>query len=277
MPRNQIESINYKLKKFNMDSIRDCSKSVFIGKPNCGKSTLVKDLLYHKRHVPSATVICPTHRSNGAYTGLVPESCIFDEYDSTITEDIIRRQRRVIKAKQEIPDTFYILDDCLYDDSWVKDTNMKYIFMNGRWEKIFFIWTMQYCLGIPPALRTCIDYVFILRENIIGNRRRLYEYYAGMFPSFDIFCSILDNCSENYECLVIDNTTISNKIEDQVFWYKADLHEDFRIGSDAFWRHCTMNYNPNHEDESQQKKSINSSTYRNRTSRGKTVTLEKTL
>ena len=27
----------------------------------------------------------------------------------------------------------------------------------------------------------------------------------------------------------------SNKIQDQVFWYKADDHNDFRLGSKEFW------------------------------------------
>ena len=30
---------------------------------------------------------------------------------------------------------------------------------------------------------------------------------------------------ENYECLVIHCSAKSNKLEDQVFWYKADSHE----------------------------------------------------
>ena len=34
--------------------------------------------------------------------------------------------------------------------------------MNGRWLKVFFIITMQFPLGIQPALRTNVDYVFIL-------------------------------------------------------------------------------------------------------------------
>ena len=60
---------------------------------------------------------------------------------------------------------------------------------------------MQYALGIPPNLRTNIDYIFILRENIVQNRKRLYDSYAGMFPSFDIFCQVMDQCTENDECL----------------------------------------------------------------------------
>ena len=73
---------------------------------------------------------------------------------------------------------------------------------------------MQYPLGIPPTLRTNIDYVFILREPYIANRKRIYENYAGMFPTFESFCQIMDQCTENFECLVIDNNVKSNKLRD---------------------------------------------------------------
>jgi len=95
--------------------------------------------------------------------------------------------------------------------------------------------TMQYPLGIPPTLRTNIDYVFILRENYIANRKRIYDNYAGMFPTFESFCQVMDQCTENYECLVINNNSKSNKLQDQVFWYKADDHNDFHLGSKEFW------------------------------------------
>ena len=113
-----------------------------------------------------------------------------------------------------------------------------------------FIVTMQYALGIPPNLRTNIDYVFILRENIISNRKRIYESYAGMFPTFDFFCQVMDQCTEDYECLVIFNNAKSNALEDQVFWYKAEPHNDFRIGADAFWNYHDKNFNKaNNDDE----------------------------
>ena len=31
----------------------------------------------------------------------------------------------------------------------------------------------------------------------------------------------MDQCTENYECLVINNNAKSNKLTDQVFWYKT--------------------------------------------------------
>ena len=55
-----------------------------------------------------------------------------------------------------------------------------------------------------------------------------------MFPDFKMFCSVMDQCTENYECLVIDNSVKSNKIEDLVFCIKQ-IHENLRLGSQVFW------------------------------------------
>jgi len=112
---------------------------------------------------------------------------------------------------------------------------MRLLFMNGRHWKIFLIIATQYPLGLPPTLRTNVDYVFILREPYVANRKRIYENYAGMFPTFESFCQIMDACTENYECLVIDNNVKSNKIQDMIYWYKASEHNDFKLGSKEFW------------------------------------------
>ena len=80
-------------------------------------------------------------------------------------------------------------------------------------------------MGIPPNLRTNIDYVFILREPYIANRKRIYENYAGMFPTFESFCQVMDQCTENYECLVIDNNVKSNKFMIKYFGIKQNNME----------------------------------------------------
>jgi len=239
------------LKKFDMKTISfkpNESKGpviVLIGRRDTGKSFLVRDLLYYHQEIPIGTVISGTEEGNGFYSKMVPRLFIHNEYNTAIIENILKRQREVLKKiKQETetykkstidPRTFTILDDCLYDNTWARDKMMRLLFMNGRHWKVMLIITMQYPLGVPPALRTNIDYVFILREPYIANRKRIYENYAGMFPTFESFCQVMDQCTENYECLVINNNSKSNKLDDQVFWYKADFHNDFRLGSKEFW------------------------------------------
>ena len=239
------------LKRFDMKSISfkpNESKGpvvVLIGRRDTGKSFLVRDLLYYHQDIPIGTVISGTEEGNGFYSKMVPKLFIHNEYNTAIVENILKRQRSVLKQiKKEVetfkrstidPRTFVILDDCLYDNTWSRDKMMRLLFMNGRHWKVMLIITMQYPLGIPPALRTNIDYVFILREPYIANRKRIFENYAGMFPTFESFCQVMDQCTENYECLVINNNAKSNKLQDQVFWYKADAHTDFKLGSKEFW------------------------------------------
>ena len=239
------------LKKFDMKSITfkiNESKGpvvVLIGRRDTGKSFLVRDLLYYHQDIPIGTVVAGTEEGNGFYGKLVPKLFIHNEYNTAIIENILKRQRQVLKQmRKEMeafkrssidPRAFVILDDCLYDATWAKDKMMRLLFMNGRHWKIMLVITMQYPLGIPPTLRTNIDFVFILRENYIANRKRIYENYAGMFPTFESFCQVMDQCTENYECLVINNNVRTNHLRDQVFWYKADQHGDFRLGSKEFW------------------------------------------
>jgi hypothetical protein len=253
------------LKKFDMKSISFKSNEnkgpviVLIGKRDTGKSFLVRDLLYYQQEIPIGTVISGTEEGNGFYSKMVPKLFIHNEYNSAIIENILKRQRTVLKqVKKEMetykrttidPRAFVILDDCLYDNTWSRDKLMRLLFMNGRHWKVMLVITMQYPLGIPPTLRTNIDYVFILRENYIANRKRIYENYAGMFPTFESFCQVMDQCTENYECLVINNNSKSNKLHDQVFWYKADNHGDFRLGSKEFWE---LSKDLKDEDEEEQ-------------------------
>jgi hypothetical protein len=241
-----------------MEWIDDDKVVVLIGKRETGKSYLTRDLLAHHKDIPIGTVISGTEGANAFYTKFVPSLFIHEDYTPDLIKNVIKRQKNVIDKMQRPggnaidPRAFLILDDCLYDSTWIKDKNMRRIFMNGRHYKLLFVLTMQFALGVPPHLRTNVDYVFILRENIVSNRKRLYEHYCGMFPTFDSFCQVMDSCTENFECLVIHNNAKSNKLEDQVFWYKANQHEEFRMGKPEFWKHHTQHYNPNHEDSDEE-------------------------
>ena len=227
------------LRKFDINDIKDDKVVVLIGKRETGKSFLCKDVLFHHSNIPVGQVISGTEAANEFYSKMVPKLFIHEEYNPTIIQNILKRQKMMIEkcktSQTTDPRAFLILDDCLYDNTWTKDKNVRSLFMNGRHFKILFIITMQYALGIPPNLRTNIDYIFILRENYQSNRKRLYEHYAGMFPNFEMFCQVMDQCTENFECLVINNNAKSNKLADQVFWYKAEAHEDVKIGSKSFW------------------------------------------
>jgi len=248
-------ALNFQIKKFNIEMIQDrCDMDsrkspmiVIIGKKDTGKSFLVRDVLANTQSCfPIGTVISGTEVANEFFQHMVPSKLIHDKYRPEIVTNVIKRQLNVKTARNTDkkakggnssvdPRAFLILDDCLYDSSWIKEESTRYVFMNGRHVDMMTIITMQYPLGITPNLRTNVDFIFILRENITGNRRRIYENYAGMFPTFEMFCQFMDQCTENFECLVICNGIQSNKLEDQVFWYKASDHPPFKMCDDSLW------------------------------------------
>ena len=95
--------MNLELKKFDMRKIKfDPNKAsgpviVLIGRRDTGKSFLVRDLLYYHQDIPIGTVISGTESGNGFYGKLIPKLFIHDEYNSAIIENILKRQRMVLK------------------------------------------------------------------------------------------------------------------------------------------------------------------------------------
>ena len=67
-----------------------------------------------------------------------------------------------------------------------------------------------------------------------------------MFPQVKCFVNYRQ-CTEN-RCLVINNNAKSNKLTDQVFWYKAEPHDDFKIGAPSFWEYSERNLKNGGED-----------------------------
>jgi hypothetical protein len=265
---NPGESVTVTLKKFNMNKIKDNTIIVFIGKRNTGKSVLLLDYLYHHRQFPVGTVISPTDNYNHTYRPHVPSIFIHEEYTPELLEQILKRQKDICKKCKNKPSyaevdpkTFVILDDCLADgNEWVKDKNIKFLFMNGRHVKATFILTMQYALGIPPSLRGQIDYVFICKETKACNLKRLYEHYASMFPTMDMFKTVLNKCTNDYGCLVIDNTSNSDKIDEQVYWYRTNINkpdwETFKMCYNIFWE-GNEKYLAGKDDEKEEKVDFN--------------------
>ena len=248
------------IKRFDITSIPDDSVIVFLGKRRTGKSWLVKDLLYYHRDIPIGTFISATEIANKFYGNIVPSLFIHDEYTPNLIMNVCNRQKIIkkkmdrIEARSGAPcnidkRALLIMDDCLYDNSWVYDKNILQLFLNGRHWGVMFMITMQHPMGIPPCLRTNIDYVFILRDNNVKNRKKIYENYASMFPSFSVFETIMTQCTENHECLVIQINSESNKLQDQVFWYKASPHPDFRIGAKEFWDAHRDNFGNDTDDD----------------------------
>jgi len=210
---------------------------MFIGKRGSGKSTLVADILYYVRKIPMGLVISATEEGNHFYQEHVPEIFIHSDYEPSLLEGVINRQKKALREGKKDIDVFVLLDDCMYDKKMIRDKNVRGMFMNGRHWRTLFMLTAQYCMDLPPDLRANLDFIFVLRENIIQNQEKLYKNFFGIFPTFDSFREVMNSCTEGYDALVLDNTSRSNKIEDCIFWYSAKADRKFKIGHPEIWKY----------------------------------------
>jgi Cdc6-like AAA superfamily ATPase len=123
---------------------------VLVGKRGTGKSVLVKDILYHNRDIPVATVISPTEEANQYFSDFIPPLFIHYEYSPELVKSAMDRQKKIVKKlnKGELneeeydPRALIVFDDALYDESWKRDRTIREIFMNGRHWKVTYILTM---------------------------------------------------------------------------------------------------------------------------------------
>jgi hypothetical protein len=68
----------------------------------------------------------------------------------------------------------------------------------------------------------------MLAEDIVENRKKLYQDYAGIFPDKNLFEKAFAAITNNYGCMVINNRIkSSNNLKDRVFWYRADFKDNF--------------------------------------------------
>ena len=240
------------IKKFNIHTMVDHCTIAMIAKRATGKSFLTREIMYQKRNITAAIAISRTEKLNSFYSEFIPNSYIYSEYNSDILTRIYERQskmnednkKRIKESKEPKNDSvMLIMDDCMSSKgTWLKDPNILELFFNGRHHHLSFILTMQYSVGIPPEMRSNFDYVFLLAEDTISNRKRLYEHYAGMFPTFDIFQQVFSDITENYGIMVIDNRVHSKNITDKVYWYKAKEVPTFNLGSNKFHKFHNNTY-----------------------------------
>lgn len=227
-----------KVRKFDPDTMKPNRIILCVGRRSTGKSSLLIDLLYRTRDRYDYVMgFCPTYEGAAALRRCIPDACVYDQYNASKVDALVKTAQELV-AQGKKRSMLLVLDDCLYDSSIARGTNTSFrcIFMNGRHLNLSLIILAQWALDLPPAIRSQVDYVFQFKDNILANKIKIYKMFFGVFQ-FDEFCAVMERCTQNYECLCIDNTLQSTSPVDCVSWYKAQINlPEFSLGRKIFFQ-----------------------------------------
>lgn len=253
MNRRNRQEVSLTFRHANLAKIKTNPVIVIIGKRNTGKSVMLIQLLYHMQDIPMCVCISPTEEMNNNLRRFIPNKFIHYTYSPEVLSNFLKRQKLMTRRKNDAirgrpgvdpryrhvdPRGILVMDDCLAEASeWKNDPSIRWLFMNGRHANAAVIMTLQYVKGILPALRSNVDYIFLMKETKRNQKRAIYDQFAGMFPTFSMFEQVFNQMTRDYGCMMIDNTTQSDKVNEQVFYSKANLYKEgmFRTCYDEYW------------------------------------------
>jgi len=204
----------------------------------------ITSLLYQKRHIfPFGMVFSGTEKVTGYWSKIFPDSFVYPNLQLSRLTDFLKQQELNKKHLQN-PWSVLLIDDCAFETKLFNSELFKELFQNGRHYKFWLILSLQYPSNISPCLRQNIDYTFIYKNNNINERKKIYENYASVIPTFSLFCAIMDEITNDYTALVINNLSQNTDFQECIFWYKAPpFPEDFKFGSVDYWNHHHARYN----------------------------------
>lgn len=210
-------------------------------------TTAIKRLLFEKKHIfPVGFVMSGTEDSNSAFEKIFPPLFIYNKFSNETMTQFIRRQKLALRYLK-VPWGLGLGDDVTDDPKLLKNPTMKGLYKNGRHWKLWWILSLQYAIDLDTSIRPGVDVAFIGRESNLNIRKKIYENYASVIPTFNLFCELMDKYTENHGWLVVLNNVQSNKVEDCVFyWNPEPAPEDFKMFSQEVWEFNEERYNTSH-------------------------------
>ena len=249
-------SVHIRRRGFN--SLKLDTTLYVVGSRSSGKTELLKYFLYIKhKQIRIPILISGTESTNLSYNGKIPDVLIFNDYSSRCIGTLLKDQQLIIKRRKEHYysknikyHSIIFMDDIIGTNKiWKKCKFFKQLIFAGRHFKITIVISVQRPLALPSEYRGNMDYVIICNASSKKTKKEIYEkYWNEKFGDFNCFKNIIDNCTEGYKVLLIDNNAMKDgeaKLEDCIFWMKSpnpSYLPKFRAGIKSIWAYNKKYY-----------------------------------
>ena len=239
-----------RIKKFNLKCIntnREGKRILIVGRSGSGKSCAAIEIMRVLKDIPAWMIVSKSEAGNKNYSPFANEVIIHEEFNEEILYKLKNRQIKLCedwliprtspKEYYSDPSAVLVLDDISDDAKTFRTPISTWFFQISRNFRVIMVLLIQYIKTIPPPLRINISHVFLYSQNSNEEIKKLYREFGGSFKNVHEFTKVLNKCTQNYGCMVIDCMAPSTKVEDSVYHFRARKMEDqlkdpFHVGND---------------------------------------------
>ena len=179
----------------------------FVGKPESGKSHLIKSMLYdyakHKYFKFGITFVRTKFNHDYDY---LPDKYVYEDFDiAKLKKHITKLRDWRKKNNKKVPPNFVIFDDLLGQIDWYDEFMTNWIASFRHTSTSIFI-TAQYLQskgGISTVLRECTNLGLIFNTKFKNSLKGLYEAYGQLFDCYDDFVRHFQTITkQRYHCMI---------------------------------------------------------------------------
>lgn len=223
---------------------------VLLGRRRSGKTVNIFSLLQERKDAYDfGLCFCGSAATREQFREIMPNEFVYDGIDIDKLKNLVKMQEEDVE-KGIAKSCLLIIDDCGFQSKLFNTDVFRKIAMNGRHYKLFVIISLQYSLGIKPALRNQVDIVVASMEKNVANKKRIFEHYSVCFRKFRDFELIFDQCTKNFESCIIAVAARSSNIDENIFFWKSQFPiPSFKLNEKGMWWGEYLKKNTNSERE----------------------------
>lgn len=240
MQLNQERELH--IKKVNLDKFESNSKILVIGKDGIDATATTCNIVRHflTKYKYDKKIILS---SNPVWENFYPimNCTLLPNFNIVKIEKIWNNHKRSLRADilniwnnktEKFPKLLIVMEDYILND--LKYDVIRDLICHSRHYNTTIIIKTQYSQSLSPSLRTCIDYIFMCKENNPTNLKLCYEHYFGLIPTFDIFTDLAEQITQNFSCMGINQRHLSGgtweqQAEKYVGWFTPIKYKQLRL------------------------------------------------
>ena len=217
----------FNFKEFNLDQMVDYPHILVVGKADNGKDLVVDNIMkyYAEKYDSVLSIVCPPDRMQSFYDSDYPNTEIRCGFQEEYLKKLLHEAMIAMSIGSE-KNCMLVIDDCIDTTEFWDNKTVEEILMNGRHYKIPYILTMQNPARIPLEFVSTFDYIFVMNEESESNRKKIYDYYADVFPSRFAFEKIFTECTRENQAMVICRKESCDGLNKMIFWFEPKCDHD---------------------------------------------------